>query len=146
MAVKAYPDWVSNYGGTDWGDGTKTYYCMLIKTGSYNAVHVTVADATLTEITAGGYAKQNVTSRTKAVSGANVNLDGNDVAFGNLANNGESIIAVVLVRQLGGAPATTDRLAGFYDGGASPNNLPFTLNGGPFDVIWPAAGAIQYQT
>jgi hypothetical protein len=145
MAVKTYPGWVDDYGAPDWANGANVYYVMLIKTGTYNAAHLTVTDAGFAELTVGGYSKQNTSARTSIVSGANVNLDAADVAFGNLAA-GETIIAAVVVRQIGGAPAGIDRLAGFYDGGTTPNELPFATNGGPFDVVWPASGAFQGQT
>ena len=149
MAVKAYPKGIAAHDKSDWDDGGNVYYVILLQAGSYNNAHEYVADllgADGVELTAGGYTHQPLGSRTSQVSGANVILDGADLAYGNLAA-GQTIASAVVCRQAGASRNNaTDRLIGFYDGGTPPNAFGQTTNGGPVDLLWPTSGILQYQT
>ena len=98
------------------------------------------------EVSVIGYSHQPLGSRTSQVSGANIVLDGPDIAFGNL-DVGQTIASAVICRQAGASRNNaTDRLVGFYDGGTPPNAFGQTTNGGPVDLIWPTSGILQFQT
>lgn len=144
MANKQYPSWVRDYGPPDWKNNSNVYYARVIKTGSYNAAHATINDGGFVDITAAGYSIQNLVSRDSVVSGSNVNCTAADVSYGSPANNGEIAIAVVIARRLGASPASSDPVAAFLDVGNSPNLLPFTLDGGPFDLKF--VGGVVLQT
>jgi hypothetical protein len=146
MAVKVYPSWVNDYGHPDWANGSNVYYVILIETGSYGTSHTTITSASLDQIDSVGYAAQALTGRTSILSGATVIADGSDVPFGTLSVNLDTIISAVIVRQLGGSPASTDRLCAWYDGGVAPNDLPYTVTGGTFEIVWPAGGIIVSST
>jgi hypothetical protein len=119
-----------------------TVKCFLERSTSTYTVartHRTMADTTgLVEISVASYARQTVTG--KAVTTDDTNhwsmFDCDDVDFGVLVA-GQEVKAVWFIQQIGGSPASGDKLLARFD---TLSGLPATLADNDFLVPIPSMG------
>jgi hypothetical protein len=129
---QVYPEfkkWVME-AGINW-TGVNVVKGLLLKGGGfYSPSHKFIADVIAggVEMSGGSYARYVIPSRTLTIVGGAVIADGDPAVFTALPA-GNTIVALVLQGGNTGGDST-DRAAGYYDGGTAPNELPKATTGG----------------
>lgn len=137
--------------GLDWSDVAASFRVLLeedASTYSPNPDHEFLDEATgLVEVTAGGYARQDVDNRTVTTNTTNdrAELDADDIEFGAISATGSQIAkGVILYLEVGGDDTTpeNDLLIAYIDD-ADTQGLPVTFNGGNVTLTVAAGGLLQ---
>ena len=113
MASKVYPKAVKKFIDNDIDFVTDTIKMMLVdNTFAYANTSEFVSDIVATELNATNYARQTMTTKIVTVSGDNVILDADDVAFGALGGAANDTIGgCIIFKDTGGADSTNAVIA-----------------------------------